>query len=653
MVKAWIEGEGKPTLISVVISALALVLSLLKIFLGPLDPAWIAICLCGIPIIVGAIAAIIREGDITADLLVSLAIVASLGIREFFAAGEVALIMQLGALLEDYTAGKARAGIQELVKLTPQTAHVLRGGQLEDLPAEAVQVGDCLRVLPGETIPVDGTILEGMTSIDTSVMTGESLPVDKGVGDAVVSGTINQLGAISLRVDKACHDSSLQRMIRLAEQAEADKAPIVSLADRWASWLVLIVLACALVTWWVTGEFIRAVTVLVVFCPCSFILATPTAIMAGLGNAARQGILLRSGDALERLSRITRIAFDKTGTLTYGRPEVTGILPTGPYTATDLLTLAGLAEQNSEHPLGKAIVKAYQAQGGQLEAVSDFHMRPGHGIEAQVRGHAVRAERYDPRTFAAGPDAGTAGKACADAAQVMQSAEADPTALQNEQIAAAHCAAIPARAQAWLDQGATLISLFVDGQAAGLIALSDQIREDAAPTIAQLQAAGLTPVLLTGDNEGSARAMARQAGIQEVHANMLPEDKLAAIKASTARGEAMAMVGDGVNDALALTSAFAGIAMGGIGSDIAVEAADAVLVHDDLKQLPYLFRLTHRVMAKIQQNIVVSMAINLLAVILSTLGILTPITGALWHNFGSVFVVVNAALLLKPEKDEI
>ena len=285
MLNKWLENEPKETLVCAVTSAIALVLSITGVLRNvlPFDIAWIAIILCGIPILEGAFKGVIFEHDIKADLLVSLALIASVATKEYFAAGEVALIMQIGSLLEDSTSGKAREGIETLIRLSPQTARVLRDGTQTEIPVEEVKVGNIISVIAGETVPVDGTILEGETSIDQSVMTGESIPVDKVPGDTVFSGTINQFGTFTMRADAVSENSSLQRMVRLTEEAEENKAPIVTAADRWATWLVVIALSCAVITWIVTGQFMRAVTVLVVFCPCAFILATPTAVLAGQG----------------------------------------------------------------------------------------------------------------------------------------------------------------------------------------------------------------------------------------------------------------------------------------------------------------------------------------------------------------------------------
>ena len=619
MLTRWLENEPGEALICAVTSAVALVLSLTGAVgnLLPFDIAWVAIILCGIPILTGAFKGVIFEHDIKADLLVSLALIASVATGEFFAAGEVALIMQIGSRLEDYTSGKARESIEKLIDISPQKARVLQGDSVTMVPVEEVRVGDILSVLAGETIPVDGTVMEGETSVDQSVMTGESIPVDKSAGDKVFSGTVNQYGTFTMRADSVSRDSSLQRMVRLTEEAEENKAPIVTAADRWATWLVIIALSCAVITWLVTGQFMRAVTVLVVFCPCAFILATPTAVLAGIGNAAKYGIIICSGDALERLSKIKRVAFDKTGTLTCGKPQVTAAVSiSDQFSDEDILRIAALTEQKSEHPLGKAIWSAYAQQGGRNEKVENFRVIAGQGVAAVVDGLAILAGKKE----------------------FMQSQDMD---VSTELDAC----------KAELDKGATIVYLAADRQLIGFIALRDTLREDAKETLDKLKAVGITPMLLTGDNVYAAAAIAENAGIEDVHANLLPEEKMNIIKEYSGGKEPVCMVGDGVNDALALTAADAGIAMGGIGSDIAVESADAVLVSDEIKRLPYLFSLMQKVMKKVHINIIASLIINLTAVVLSALGILNPITGALWHNFGSVFVVINAALLLRL-KDE-
>ena len=389
---AW--GGTKKDITFLVLGGVSLLCS---IFWGenlPVDPAWVAILLCGVPILLEAIIGLVTAFDIKADVLVSMALVASVLIGEDFAAGEVAFIMQLGGLLEDLTVAKARAGIEKLVHLTPRTARVMTAEGEKIIPAEDVQVGDQLRVLPGETIPVDGVILQGQTSINQAVMTGESLPVDKGEGDEVASGTVNQFGAFTMEATKVGEDSSIQRMIRLVQSADAGKAKIVNLADRWATWIVVIALVSAGITWAVTGEIIRAVTILVVFCPCALVLATPTAIMAAIGNATRHGFLVREGDALERLSQVTKVTFDKTGTLTFGTPQVVAVVPLDGATSKETLyAQVACAEALSEHPLGKAVVRCFREEGGgQIPPGEDFQMLPGRGVQVTCQGRQVRRE---------------------------------------------------------------------------------------------------------------------------------------------------------------------------------------------------------------------------------------------------------------------
>ncbi len=608
-------GGTKKDIVLLAISGIALLISLFDFVSLPFHPAWIAIVLCGIPIVLEAIIGLVTAFDIKADVLVSLALIASIVIGEDFAAGEVAFIMQLGALLEDLTVAKARAGIERLVHLTPQTARIISGGVEQVVPAQKVKVNDILRVLPGETVPVDGVILSGQTSINQAVMTGESLPVDKAVGDEVSSGTVNQFGAFEMKATKVGEDSSIQRMIRLVQSADAGKAKIVGLADRWATWIVVIALTAAALTWIISGEMIRAVTILVVFCPCALVLATPTAIMAAIGNATKHGFLVRQGDALERLAKVTNITFDKTGTLTYGTPQVVkveSLLPEIP--KETLYAYCAAAEQFSEHPLGKAVVRCYQQEQKKETLPSkDFQMIPGRGVLATVEGRSILA--------------GNREMLLDHKIQMPESAMAD--------------------AGQYLAQGCTVIYVTVDGRIAGYLVLSDTVREESASMIDRLKELKVQPILLTGDHENAAHAIAKQLRIPEVHANCLPEDKLAWIDAHQKKQESVCMIGDGVNDAPALKKADVGIAMGGVGSDIAVDAADIALVDDEVKQLPHLVALAKRMMVTIKCNLSFSMGLNFLAIVLAITGILNPVVGALVHNAGSVVVIVNSALLLK------
>ena len=610
---AW--GGVRKEVLFLILSAVALGCSIAGVSPFPFDMAWIAIVLCGIPIILEAVIGLVTSFDIKADVLVSLALIASVVIGEDFAAGEVAFIMQLGALLEDLTVARARAGIEKLVRLTPRTARRLTADGEEVVPAEQIRVGELLRVLAGETVPVDGIIRAGQTSIDQSVMTGESLPVDKGAGDEVFSGTVNQFGSFDMEATRVGEDSAIQQMIRLVQSADAGKAKIVGLADRWATWVVAVAVVAALLTWLVTGEIIRAVTILVVFCPCALVLATPTAIMAAIGNATGWGFLVREGDALERLAGVSDVAFDKTGTLTLGTPrvvEVRSLLPE--YGREQIYAWAASAELRSEHPLGKAVVRCYRASGvGEPTPAEEFQMLPGRGVQALS----------EDKVLIAG------NKALLAECGV-------PVTEKAQRVA-----------EEYLETDCTVIYLAVDGTLAGLLSLADTLRTDAGDTIREVREAGVEPVLLTGDHANAARHIAGILGIRAVHSDCLPEDKLNWIGEEQSRGRQVCMVGDGINDAPALRKAHVGIAMGGVGSDIAVDAADIVLVNDDIRTLPHLLNLSRRMMTTIRRNLAFSMSLNFLAILLAMTGVLNPVVGALVHNAGSVLVIVNSALLLR------
>ena len=604
-------GGKKKDIVFLVLGGLSLMISVFDLVPLPFDAAWIAIILCGVPIVLEAIIGLITSFDIKADVLVSLALIASVFIGEDFAAGEVAFIMQLGSLLEDLTVAKARAGIEKLVRLTPQTARVIMNGEEKIIPAEQIKVGDIIRVLPGETIAVDGVIISGQTSVNQAVMTGESLPVDKIVGDEVFSGTVNQFGAFEIKAIKVGEDSSIQRMIKLVQSADADKAKIVGLADRWATWIVVIALTAAGLTWAFTDEIIRAVTILVVFCPCALVLATPTAIMAAIGNATKHGFLVREGDALERLAKVSKITFDKTGTLTYGTPKVTAVKSVSAYSEDEIYFYAASAEHMSEHPIGKAIVRCY---GQKTVACMDFKMSLGEGVTATVNGKVVKAGNLKLM------EGVTISKELANAAGK------------------------------YLNEGSTITYVVIDDVLAGYIVLSDTVREESKDMIAALGKIDVHPVLLTGDNKNAAETIASQLGISEVYANCLPEDKLNYIGKYQDGGYSVCMIGDGINDAPALKKAYVGIAMGGVGSDIAVDAADIALVNDEIKELPHLLSLSKRMMTTIKVNLSFSLGLNFLAIALAITGLLGPVTGALVHNTGSILVIINSALLLNWKK---
>lgn len=615
IVNSVFKDEENRTILGLIISVISLIFSFFDLVQAPIDLAWIAIILCGLPIIKEAIIGLVTEFDIKADVLVSMALIASVIIGETFAAGEVAFIMTLGALLEERTVKKAQAGIEKLVNLTPTAARVIKAGEEKIITAKEVLVNDLLKVLPGETIPVDGVLIKGETSIDQSVMTGESMPVDKKTGDEVFSGTVNQFGAFEMKATKVGEDSSLQKMIRLVKSADAGKAKIVGMADRWATWIVVIALVSAVATWFITGEIIRSVTILVVFCPCSLVLATPTAIMAGIGNATKYGILIKEGDALERLSKVRKIAFDKTGTLTYGKPKVTKVRSFDEATSEEqLLKLMASVEKSSEHPLGKAIVEHFNSVSKlQLEDITDFKMAIGKGVYGAINNNK----------FLAGND------------RLLRENNIVLTSSQEDKV------------KAFRSRGCTIVFLAEDSIIKGFIVLEDVLRNNSREMVENLKKLGKDTVLITGDNKQTASNIALASGINEFYSECLPEDKLSIIDKFQSGDERVCMVGDGVNDAPALKKSFVGIAMGGIGSDIAVEAADIALIGDDIKAIPHLMELSKRTMRTININIIISMILNFVAIILAMTGVLNPIVGALVHNVGSVVVIIHSALLLK------
>jgi heavy metal translocating P-type ATPase len=612
----WTFAKKNQSLFIILVSLVSLGLSFFKALDEPLfDPAWVAIILCGWPILRDAVIGLVKEFDVTADVLVAMALIAALVIGEYFAAGEVAFIMSLGSMLEARTLRKAREGIERLVSLTPNEARVIRERNEVTVPAEEVLVGEVVRVLPGEIIPLDGVITFGRTAIDQSLMTGESLPIDKTVGDDIFSGTVNQLGSIDFKVTKVGQDSSLQKMIRLVESAGASKTPIVRTMDRWATWIVAMALVTSLITWGVTGEFIRAVTILVVFCPCALVLSTPTAIMAGIGNATRFGILISSGDALERLAKVKVVAFDKTGTLTHGRPEVTAVRSFGQLSENELLSWAATSESRSEHPLAKAIIRYAQNKGAATYDIEEFNAIPGRGVKVKTNGRIIIGGNL---------------KLMEDVALTIPQGLLEAAERERQ-------------------EGRAIIFTGLDNEVAGFIVLSDTLRPDAKATVKGIEAEGVRTILLTGDHKEAANRIAFESGIDEIRSELLPEDKVNVIKdeLSGPAWGATLMVGDGLNDAPALKTAYVSLAMGGVGSGLAVDAADGVLVRDDIKRLPHLLRLAKKTSSTIKVNIVLSQILNVINVVLAATGVIGPVLGALAHNAGAFLIVFNAARLLQ------
>ena len=585
----------KITLIT--ISAISLIAS----FTLSLDYiSWAAVIFCGIPIFKECIEGLINEFDIKADLLVSIAIIASIIIGEVFAAGEIATIMAIGGLLEEYTVSKTRGQIEELVKMTPQVATRIKGGTEERIPVDEVKIGDILKVLPGESIPTDGIIINGESSIDQATLTGEPMPVDKTVNDEVYSGTNNLYGSFTMKTTKLSEDSSLQKLIKLVESSSPENAKIVRQADKWATLIVVIALSAAILTYLFTFEIIRAVTILVVFCPCALVLATPTAIMATIGNLTKYGILVKNGESLEELSQVSELVFDKTGTLTYGTPEVVNIISDNP---NEMMYLLTSLESKSEHPIAKSIVKHYNEDD--FAEVNDFKMYIGMGVSGDINGSKIIAGN-------------------------KKFLKSQNITLENDENT---------------QNGKIEIYVAKNNEAIGKVQLADTLRTNSKRTIENLKRLQVKTTLLTGDNEKTAKHIANEVKIRNVKYNCLPEDKTEYIGQEQILGHKVAMIGDGVNDAPSLKKANVGIAMGSIGSDISVEAANITLINDNIEDIPQLIGIARKTIRTINIGIIFALALNIIAMALAILGILNPIEGALIHNIGSVAVIIYSSTL--------
>ena len=589
--------EQKIDILLIIVSTASIISS----FILSLDYiSWIAVILCGIPILKECIEGLITEFDIKADLLVSIAIIASIIIGEVFAAGEIATIMAIGGFLEEYTLSKTQGRIEELVKMTPQVATRIKNNIEEKISVENVQVGDILKVLPGESIPTDGIIINGETSIDETTLTGEPIPVDKSVNDEVYGGTINLYGSFIMKTTKISQESSLQKLIRLVESSKAENSKIVRTADAWATLIVVIAFIAAILTYLFTFEITRSVTILVVFCPCALVLATPTAIMASIGNLTRYGILVKDGESLEELARVSEITFDKTGTLTYGIPRIVNVISENP---DEMMHLLASLESKSEHPLAKAIVKEYW--GNELEHVNDFKMHFGNGVSGKINGSKIIAGNK----------------------KLLISENIEITSIKEPQ------------------NGEIAIYVAKNGEVIGQVYLADTIREKSKQTIRELKELRIKSTLLTGDNKKTAEYIANKLKIRNVKASCLPEDKTEYIKNEQILGHKVAMIGDGINDAPSLRKANVGIAMGDIGSAVSIEAANIALINDNIENLPGLIRIARKTVQTINIGIGFALTINIIAMALAILGILNPIEGALIHNIGSIVVITYSSTL--------
>lgn len=603
-----------------VISGLFLLISWFGLFKGvlPFDPALISIVISGTPILLEAAEGLITRFDLKANVLVSIALIASVAIGEYFAAGEIAVIMMIGEILEDRTVRKSQESVKKLIQLTPQVARVLTAHGEKEISIERVKVGDTILVRPGESVPVDGVITKGHTSLNQSIITGESMPVDKATGDEVFVGTLNQLGAIEIKAAKVGEDTSLAKLIRLVKESEDKKAPVVRVTDRVATVIVPLAVLASLITYLLTRDLTRLVTILVVFCPCALVLATPTAIMAGIGNASRNGILIKSGEALENAGRIDTIAFDKTGTVTGGNPEVIDIISLNrDYNEETVLSLASSAEKFSEHPLGKTVYAKACEKSLDIIEPQKFEIELGKGVKALINNKMVTVGNRKLITA---------------------------TEKQGKLI------------NFYESQGKTVLMVTVENSVIGMVTVADKIKGKSRETVKQLKGMGINEIMLiTGDNKNAACSIAKQVGINDVYAEQLPEGKVQVIEDRINDNRKVCMIGDGINDAPALARSDVGVAMGALGADVAIETADIALMSDDISKIPELIDLSMKVMGTININIAVPILINFTAIMLAAFGIIGPVVGALIHNLGSVLVVANSARLIKyrtNKKDE-
>jgi Cd2+/Zn2+-exporting ATPase len=557
----------------------------------------------------------IRERDFTADIPVSLATAAAIAIGQYSAAAVVAVLLLLGGMLEEFVSARAGNALDALARLLPNEVLVRREGQDTLVPLEQVRAGDLVLIRSGERIPVDGAVFTGTASVNQAAITGESLAVEKQAGDVVYAGTLCEVGALEIRTAKVGEETTLGQIRRMVAEAQERKAPIERILNRYAKFYTPAAILLGAGVWLWSGDLLRAITILIVFCPCVMVLATPTALVASIGNAALRGSLVKKGATVEALEKVNAVAFDKTGTLTYGQPRLTTIEVLegrDHLTEADLIRVVAAAEKFSEHPLGRAVVEAAAARDIAAPDPEAFTVLPGLGVRAVVDGGEVMLGR--------------------------------PRLLTDEGIPVAD--EVSARAAELAAAGRTVILVALERQVVGLLVLEDALRPEAKGVIARLTKLGVRTVLVTGDNAATAARIAGALGIGEVHAEVLPRQKVEIVKRLQAEGRRVAFVGDGVNDGPALATADVGVAMGLGGTDVAIETAEIALLSDDLTKLPHLLGLSRQAMRAIRQNLVFSLGVLALAVGLAIPGILSPVTGALLHELSSIPVIANSARLI-------
>ena len=607
------------TIISIAFFVLNVVLNLLKIE-TVFKPVWISIFISSFPFLVGAVKNLMKC-KIKNSLLISIAVIASVFVGEYFAAAEIAILMAIGELLEDYTVDRAKKGLNDLISSAPKKAKKLiktnDSYTVEEVPIEEIENGDLIRVMPGEIISVDGIIKEGFASIDQSILTGESLPIDKTVGDEVFCGSMNCFGSIDI-IAKDVENSSLQKFIDLVERAEKEQTPMQTVIDRLAVKLVPTALLIAIATFVIMilsnfdlyTSINRAVTVLVVFCPCALFLSTPTAVMASIGQASKHGVIIKTFNALEKLAKVNKIAFDKTGTLTYGKLNVNDIENFSEFSDEKIMSLISSLESKSEHPIAKSVTEYLDKKNIKKEVVENFKMKIARGVEGEILGNKYFCgnEKYFRENNINIKD------------NVKEKIEKYSSEAKN-------------------------IILFGDEkEVLSIVTLSDTLRENAKEMVEKLKNFEIEPLLLTGDNLSTAKYFSEKVGITNVKAELSPEEKFENIK-SLKENNVVCMIGDGINDAPALKLSDVSVAMGKTGSDISIESANIVLMGHDVSKIVYLKKLANTTVKTIKFNIIISLLINFVAVILSVLGVLNPLVGAIVHNLGSILVILNASLL--------
>lgn len=567
----------------------------------------------GTPLFLFAAKGLIIRHDITAGVMASTAMIAAIIVGEYSAAALVVFMMAVGEWMENFTVARADNALRDLAKLIPPTVTVRRGGHEKVIPVEQVVLGDIVLVRTGERIGVDGDVVGGNGSVNQSAITGESMPVEKRAGDEVFAGTLNELGAMEITVTRLGQDTTLGQIVRLVKDAQATQAPVQRVANKYAKVLVPVTFAIAILVYALTGDILRSITVLVVVCPCALVLATPTAVVAAIGNAARRGMLVKTGAVVEQVGKVNVVAFDKTGTLTLGKPTVKEVVSTDGVSPEQLLACAATAERFSEHPIGKALVAASQQRCLDLGEPLEFSVLPGFGITAQVDGQHVIVGN---RSLLAEKG-------------VSWSPELDEQVASLEQ------------------QGGTVVPVAIDSRVAGLVSLVDVPRSEAKQAITELKRVGIDEVIMiTGDNPRTADMIARELGIDRVYAQVLPQDKLNIIRELQASGKTVLFAGDGVNDAPALAAADVGVAMGLQGTHLALETADIGLMADEIERLPQIIRLSQSALKVIRQNVVFSMGMNVLSVILGSFGVIGPVVGALMHELSALPVLANSSRLI-------